>query len=92
MAKAECRGKEIILGYAPGIKLCAIACEGKASIFAYGTNEYGENRCNSDGECVCICETAASVDGECDVVSHNGYNLYKFTGKTLIYRHNGIFS
>ena len=87
-AKAECKGEEKIMGYLKGIEKCAVSCEGKASLFAYGTNEYGENRCNSDGECKCLCETGASVDGECDQKGHNGFNLYKYAGMTLICRYN----
>ena len=72
------------MGYLNGIEKCAVACKGKASLFAYGTNEYGENRCNSLGECKCLCETAATTDGKCNQLDHAGYNLYKYAGMTLI--------
>ena len=70
--------------YLSGVEKCAVACKGKASLFAYGTDEHGENRCNSHGECKCLCETAATADGKCDQNGHAGYNLYKYAGMTLI--------
>ena len=76
------------MGYLKGIEKYAVACKGKASLFAYGTKVYGDSRCNSRGECKCLCETVASVDGECDQTVSTGYNLYKYTGMTLICRHN----
>ena len=46
-------------------------------MFAFGTNDHGEDRCY-DGGCNCYCETAAAPDGTCNKVSHNGYRLYRF--------------
>ena len=46
-------------------------------MFIFGTNDFGQNRCDEDG-CVCVCETGAKDDGTCNMVSHDGYNLYKF--------------
>ena len=91
-AKTECSGEEKGMGYLTGIEKCAVACKGKASLFAYGTNEYGDNHCISGGKCKCLCETVASVDGECDQKGHNGFNLYKYAGMTLICRHNWTVS
>ena len=46
-------------------------------MFIFGTNDFGQNRCDEDG-CVCVCETGAKDDGTCNMISHDGYNLYKF--------------
>ena len=64
---------------------CANECNiHDASVFAFGTNDFGSPRCNEKG-CYCLCEPAANTDGTCDRVSHAGYNLYKIisskTGK-----------
>ena len=56
---------------------CANACKGNASMFIFGTNEFGEKRCDGDG-CSCYCET----DKNCDMVPHNGYRLYTFIGSS----------
>ena len=46
-------------------------------MFIYGTNDFGENRCDSYG-CVCYCELQ-SVPGRCDYrVRHKGYRLYRY--------------
>ena len=60
------------------IDQCAIACKDRASMFIFGTNAFGDDRCYRDG-CKCICETAANDDGTCDIKEHMGYNLYRFT-------------
>ena len=64
---------------------CANECNiHDASVFAFGTNDFGSPRCNEKG-CYCLCEPAANADGTCSRVSHSGYNLYKIisskTGK-----------
>ena len=46
-------------------------------MFAFGTNDFGTNRCNDDG-CSCYCETSATEEGTCKRVDHNGYRLYKY--------------
>ena len=46
-------------------------------MFAFGTNDFGTDRCYDDG-CACLCETSASPLGSCNTVSHNGYRLYKY--------------
>ena len=66
------------LGGLTSIDQCAIACKDRASMFAFGTNAFGDNRCWRDG-CKCLCETAAHNDGTCDISEHMGYNLYRFT-------------
>ena len=59
------------------IDKCAKACKGVASMFAFGTNDFGVPRCYADG-CTCLCETGASDDGTCSMVDHKGYHLYRF--------------
>ena len=55
---------------------CANVCRGISSMFAFGTNDFGEDRCNEKG-CRCLCEISASQDGSCTQVNHDGYRLYK---------------
>ena len=50
-------------------------------MFAVGTNDYGTIRCEN-GKCNCICETVATTDGTCSIISHSGYRLYKFVQNT----------
>ena len=76
--KAECNGAEHHIGNYPNLAACAEACSGKASMFVYGTNEFGNNRCSSDGTCECYCEYA-SANGVCTKqIQNTGYNLYKY--------------
>ena len=82
--KTECGGEEISKGRQPSVKDCAIQCEGVASMFVLGTNDYGTIRCNDNG-CKCFCETSANTDGSCDQVDHKGYRLYKYVGKGNIF-------
>ena len=56
---------------------CAKTCNGVASMFAFGTNDFGVTRCYSDG-CTCLCETGAKDDGTCDAVDHSGFRLYRY--------------
>ena len=75
--KAECGGAEVYLDETfHSIDECAKACNGISSMFAFGTNDFGNDRCWSNG-CACLCETAANDDGNCDVVGNTGYRLYK---------------
>ena len=75
--KRECSGDEISKGRMISPGECASACNGIASMFAFGTNDFGIPRCDSNG-CQCLCETAAADDGTCDSVQHKGYRLYRF--------------
>ena len=62
---------------------CANGCSMmKSSMFIFGTNDFGEKKCNEGGKkgCRCYCETSAKA-GECNQKDHNGYRLYKFVGK-----------
>ena len=75
--KKECMGSETWQGYQTSISECAYKCKRKSTIFLFGTNDFGVERCNKDG-CACMCETSVNSDGSCDMVPHNGYRLYKF--------------
>ena len=75
--KKECIGSETNQGKMTSVSDCANACKGNASMFIFGTNEFGQKRCDGDG-CYCYCET----DKNCDMVSHNGYRLYTFIGSS----------
>ena len=75
--KKECSGSEKDVGKLHSVDTCGSMCKGLASMFAFGTNDFGTNRCNSDG-CSCLCETSAADQGTCDIVGHNGYRLYKY--------------
>ena len=76
--KAECVGEETTIGYLDSADDCAEACNGEASMFAFGTNDFRNNRCEGNG-CMCLCETSAKADGTCKVVEHTGYRLYRFS-------------
>ena len=78
--QAECDGNEI--GYdsneqIASVEECAERCKGVSSMFVFGTNDFGNPRCNDKG-CYCICETAAKIDGTCTQIEHTGYRLYKY--------------
>ena len=75
--RRECTGSEKWEEDTPYVGDCAAKCKGKASMFAFGTNNYGETRCFESG-CACFCETSANIDGLCDQTNHNGYRLYKY--------------
>ena len=79
----ECSGSETRNKGVSTVDECSKICKGQSSMFAYGTNDYGNERCTSTG-CTCYCETAASMDGTCSQRSHTGYRLYKYKndGKT----------
>ena len=85
--KKECNGLEVAKGQdctiaglivkcQTSVEACAAACIGVASMFIFGTNEFGNNRCNGN-QCACFCETSAS-SGSCRMDSHSGYNLYAY--------------
>ena len=77
--KKECGGSEKSKGRMDSIEECAEACTGVSTMFAFGTNDYGTNRCKSKNKgCKCLCETSAGDDGTCNMVNHKGYRLYKF--------------
>ena len=80
--KVECVAPEVVKERTHDIETCAKSCQGVSSMFIFGTNDFGDNRCNADG-CRCICETSALADGTCTTVSHNGYKLYKYVKSAI---------
>ena len=82
----ECSGAEVGGGSFSDVNDCAEACKGKSSMFAFGTNDFGTTRCYSGNNkgCSCLCETSAT-NGNCKVVSHSGYRLYRY-GKYQVFR------
>ena len=79
----ECDASEILFmneDSKRSITDCANECRNKASMFTFGTNDFGRDRCHEKG-CSCSCETSATPDGTCNMVSHSGYRLYKFIGQ-----------
>ena len=73
----ECDGLELNKGYIANVKECAAKCTGVSTMFAFGTNDFDETRCEDTG-CRCLCETAATPNGTCSVVNHRGYRLYEY--------------
>ena len=87
----ECTGSEIFKSIVPTIERCASLCTGLSSMFAYGTNDFGENRCTTGG-CHCYCETSATNKGACSTVKNMGYRLYKYSNRKYIeYRTQNYF-
>ena len=88
--KKECGGEEVNEGGMDSIDQCAMTCSRRSSMFIFGTNDFGNDRCFSDG-CKCVCETAAKDEGTCDTVDHNGFRLYRFvtSSKYKCHRING---
>ena len=82
--RKECSGSEISKSKKLNIESCASSCKGFSSMFIYGTNDFGANRCNSNGYCDCYCETSASNKGTCNMVDNNGFRLYKYTNRKYI--------
>ena len=74
--QVECAGTEVGRGVLGDVRSCAEACSGISSLFIYGTNDFGGDRCYETG-CNCICETAANADGTCARSGHAGYRLFK---------------
>ena len=57
---------------------CAAKCKlTKATMFAFGTLDYGKPGCNDKG-CQCICEIFASEDGTCTKISNVAVHLYRY--------------
>ena len=75
--KVECKGTEI-QKMAKTLLGCADQCFKESTVFAFGTNDFGLDRCFKEQGCYCICETGASNHGYCEETYHNGYRLYKY--------------
>ena len=75
----ECGGSEKSMGTKKTLSDCADSCREISSMFIYGTNDFGENKCKLFGaeECPCYCETSAK-NGKCKMVDNSGYWLYKY--------------
>ena len=76
--RQECDGAEVDKGRFQHVDECAAKCKSVASMFIFGTNEYGTTRCSGDG-CKCFCETSATKEGTCNRAGHDGYRLYKYS-------------
>ena len=88
--KMECGGEEIEYGYDANIasaEECANKCRKSSSMFAFGTNDFGDPRCVTSGACKCLCETSATKEGSCSQIFHRGYRLYRFRSGILLPRH-----
>ena len=75
--KKDCEGHDKGMGMMSTIGECARKCKTISSMFAYGTNDFGLERCY-DQKCKCVCEPTASADGTCKTKNHNGYRLYRY--------------
>ena len=78
--QAECEGTEEFQGKKKTEEECANSCRGISSLFIYGTNEFGLDRCDSAG-CSCFCELPSG--GECIQKEHKGFKLYKYGSATM---------
>ena len=75
--KVECTGNEVTKGRLNDVESCAKSCKDTSSMFIFGSNDFGAERCYANG-CECACETSALSDGTCTTTPHNGYRLYKY--------------
>ena len=75
--KSDCGGSAVWKGPAKDLENCAENCKGVSTMFVFGTNDWGTNRCDPEG-CACFCATAANPDGTCSINEHNGYRLFKY--------------
>ena len=72
--KEECTGNEIRRADYENVGDCAQSCYMMSSMFVFSTARCGGNPI----KCRCVCETAASKDGECVKSKNADFNLYKF--------------
>ena len=75
--KKECKGRELYIAGVESLEDCAKRCQTVSTMFAYGTNDFGLERCY-DQKCKCVCEPTASAEGTCKTKAHNGYRLYRY--------------
>ena len=80
--KVECTGAEVAKPVQLDEANCADSCKDISTLFVFGTNDFGTNRCEPNKGCYCLCETAAGPDGTCTTIQHNGYRLYKIEMNT----------
>ena len=76
--RKECGGSEKFKGRFFTVEECALKCNEIASMFIFGTNNFGQRRCNKKKGCKCYCETSANDNGSCTEKNHKGYRLYKY--------------
>ena len=73
-----CEGEQVHQRDVSTTDECAIQCDGLASMFVVGTNDYGTSSQCKNGKCKCICQPNAANDGTCDQKSDNRFRLFKF--------------
>ena len=87
--KHECSGAEKHGCLQTSAEECARSCQNISSMFIFGRADEKNGRCFGS-KCTCVCETAATTDGSCNVIGHSGYDLYKYetdqstTGSTMM--------
>ena len=65
-----CDGSYVNNGRRNSIRDCGSFCNGNASMFIFGTNDFGGNACNKT-ECQCYCASEATIQGTCDTTENN---------------------
>ena len=73
-----CEGEQVHQRDVSTTDECAIQCDGLASMFVVGTNDYGTSSQCKNGKCKCICQPNAANDGTCDQKSDSRFRLFKF--------------
>ena len=84
--RKECEGSETNVGWKRTVADCADACRDKSSLFIFGTNDFGTNRCLLPCRgCKCFCENTSTF-GICEQeIDHDGYRLYRFENDGNLY-------
>ena len=87
--KVQCFGQESSnMGIRNSVEACGSICQGVASMFIFGTKDFGVGySCNSEG-CLCRCETSATDIGTCDMHENIGYRLYKYVSGDYLTLYN----
>ena len=82
--RVECGGEveHNYQGNATTIDACSQLCNGKATLFTYGTNDYGRQMCQKSG-CPCYCMKRATEAATCHQIPHDGYRLYKYEERKI---------
>ena len=77
---------EVRIKWVDDVKTCAKECAGTgASMFIFGTTDFGYSFSCNGNKCWCACEKGANTDGSCTLLGNGGYRLYKFTeGITIV--------
>ena len=77
--KSSCVELASPMGNTLDASLCAAACRGSSTIFAYMREDSG--MCDVITGCACFCEAGAREDATCTMRSNNIFDLYKFPGE-----------